>query len=50
MKTFIIYWRQFCDSFPEVSYFSASSQEDAIETLKREDGDDILIECVEELQ
>lgn len=50
MKTYVIRWRQFFNSYPEVSHIQAMTPEEAVEILKRKEGDDIVIRKVKELR
>lgn len=48
MKTYRIEWRQFINSFPEVGDIKADTAEEAVSFLMDEEGDDIVIDRVEE--
>lgn len=47
MKTFIIGWRYYLNSYPEVSYIEAKDESEALKILREEEGWDIVIESVE---
>lgn len=50
MKTFIIEWRYYMYSYPEVSWIEAKDESEALEILREEEGYCIVIESVECLQ
>ena len=47
MKTFIIEWRYYLDSYPEVSWIEAKDESEALEILREKEGHCIVIESVD---
>ena len=47
MKTFIIGWRYYLDSYPEVSWIEAKDESEALEILREEEGYCIVVESVD---